>query len=193
MTDAIPTRRERKKAATRQSIADAALRLFIEHGYDAVSVRDVAEAADVSTTTLFKHFPGKEALVFDRDTDREAEIVAAVRDRREGEDVLDALQRHAQEVYAAISEHPQADDFAALVRSTPALLTYSDRMWTRHSRSLATSIAAEMGRPADDAACAALARWFLDIPAIIREQPDPLPAIDSIFTLLREGWGSRPI
>lgn len=191
MTDAIPTRRERKKAATRQSIADAALRLFIEHGYDAVSVRDVAEAADVSTTTLFKHFPGKEALVFDRDTDREAEIVAAVQDRREGEDVLDALQRHAQEVYAAISEHPQAGDFAALVRSTPALLTYSDRMWTRHSRSLATSIAAEMGRPADDAACAALARWFLDIPAIIREQPDPLPAIDSIFTLLRKGWGSR--
>ncbi|MGY5138836.1 TetR/AcrR family transcriptional regulator, partial [Streptomyces nigrescens] len=62
-------RRERKKAATRQALADAALRLFLERGYDQVSIRDIAEAADVSTTTLFKHFPGKEALVFDADSD----------------------------------------------------------------------------------------------------------------------------
>ncbi|ATG55822.1 hypothetical protein CFK41_14335 [Brachybacterium ginsengisoli] len=77
------------------------------------------------------------------------------------------------------------------MNSTPALLTYSDRMWTRHSRSLATAIAAEMDRPADDVSCAALARWFLDIPAIIREQPDPVHAMDSIFALLREGWAVR--
>ena len=56
-------RRERKKAATRKSLADAALRLFLDRGYDQVSIRDIAEAADVSTTTLFKHFPSKEALV----------------------------------------------------------------------------------------------------------------------------------
>ncbi|MFD6073807.1 TetR/AcrR family transcriptional regulator, partial [Amycolatopsis lurida] len=49
-----PGRRERKKAATRQALADAALKLFLERGYDQVSIRDIAEAADVSTTTLFK-------------------------------------------------------------------------------------------------------------------------------------------
>ncbi|WP_147264659.1 TetR/AcrR family transcriptional regulator, partial [Streptomyces sp. NBRC 110611] len=59
-----PGRRERKKAQTRKALADAALRLFLERGYDGVSVKDVAEAADVSVTTLFKHFSGKEALVF---------------------------------------------------------------------------------------------------------------------------------
>ncbi|WP_280456240.1 helix-turn-helix domain-containing protein, partial [Nocardia brasiliensis] len=68
-----PGRRERKKAANRQALADAALRLFLERGYDAVGVREIADAADVSVATLYKHFPGgKEAQVFDQDADREA-------------------------------------------------------------------------------------------------------------------------
>ncbi len=50
-------RRERKKAATRQKIADTALRLFLERGYDDVGIRDVAAEADVAVTTLFSHFP----------------------------------------------------------------------------------------------------------------------------------------
>ncbi len=74
-------RRERKKAATRRAIADAALRLFLERGYDAVGIREIADAADVSTTTLFKHFPVKEALVFDEDDDQEERLLTAVRER----------------------------------------------------------------------------------------------------------------
>ncbi|MDQ2738888.1 MAG: TetR family transcriptional regulator, partial [Actinomycetota bacterium] len=49
----VTGRRERKKAATRAAIADAALRLFLARGYDQVSVKDVADAADVAVTTLF--------------------------------------------------------------------------------------------------------------------------------------------
>ena len=79
VTDSQPAgRRERKKVATRAAIADAALQLFLVRGYDQVSVRDVADAADVAVTTLFQHFPGKEALVFDQDENREAALVAAV-------------------------------------------------------------------------------------------------------------------
>lgn len=80
-------RRERKKAATRQAIADAALRLFLERGYDDVGIREIAEAADVSTTTLFKHFPVKEALVFDEDAENEARLLAAVRERPAGQSI----------------------------------------------------------------------------------------------------------
>ncbi|MFD1052341.1 TetR/AcrR family transcriptional regulator, partial [Kibdelosporangium lantanae] len=87
-------RRERKKAATHQALADAALRLFLERGYDNVGVREIADAADVSTTTLQKHFPSKESLVFDRDTDIEETLIAAVRDRAPGTSVLDALRDH---------------------------------------------------------------------------------------------------
>ncbi len=188
MTDTTPGRRERKKAATRQAIADAALELFLERGYDSVSIRDIAEAADVSTTTLFQHFTGKEALVFDRDIDRESELVAVVRDRAEGESLLDALRRHALDAYAGIVEHPQAARFTALVDSTPALRDYSERMWTRHTASLAAAIAAAIGAPHDDLASTALARYVLDIPALIRRRPDPRLGIETIFDLLGNGW-----
>ncbi|MGX5182951.1 TetR/AcrR family transcriptional regulator [Streptomyces avermitilis] len=80
-------RRERKKAARRRSIADAAPELFLEHGFERVSVCGIAEEADVSATTLFAHFPTKEVLVFDRDEDVEAELAAAVRERPKGHGV----------------------------------------------------------------------------------------------------------
>lgn len=80
MTEVIG-RRERKKAQTRQALADAALKLFLERGYDEVGVKEVADAADVSVTTLFKYFPSKEALLFDQDDDIEAALVAAVHGR----------------------------------------------------------------------------------------------------------------
>ena len=54
-----PGRRERKKAATRQKIADTALALVAERGDDAVGIREVAAEADVAVTTLFSHFSSK--------------------------------------------------------------------------------------------------------------------------------------
>lgn len=58
-------RRERKKQQTRQAISDVATGLFIERGFDAVTVAEVARAADVAVQTVFNHFPTKEDLFFD--------------------------------------------------------------------------------------------------------------------------------
>src|SRR5690242_12342830 len=80
----IMGRRERKKAATRKAISDAATELFVERGFDAVSIREIAEKADVSPTTVLAHFPQKEALVFDEDEQQRAELVAVVTDRPAG-------------------------------------------------------------------------------------------------------------
>jgi AcrR family transcriptional regulator len=188
MTQMPVGRRERKKAATRQAIADAALRLFLEHGYDQVSIRDIADAADVSTTTLFKHFTGKEALVFDQDEDREVELIAAVRRRPEGQSIPDALRQHVIDHYLPVANHPRAAEFTDLVDSTPALRQYAERMWTRHTDSLSAAIAGELGVAHDDLACTALARFVLEIPALTRGRPDHRAAIDAIFDILTHGW-----
>ncbi|MEV0848900.1 TetR family transcriptional regulator [Streptomyces sp. NPDC049954] len=183
-------RRERKKAATRQALADAALRLFLEHGYDHVSVKDVAEAADVSTTTLFKHFPGKEALVFDRDSEVEAVLVSAVRDRAPGQSVLDALRAQMVTMSGPSPEKGvDAVRFLELVENTPALREYGRRMWMRHETALAGAVAEESGLPMDDPLCAALARFALQSRDLGRDTGGgPAPAVEAAFDLLAHGW-----
>jgi AcrR family transcriptional regulator len=188
MTEAPVGRRERKKAATRQAIADAALRLFLERGYDEVGIREIADAADVSTTTLFKHFPSKEALVFDQDRNREAVLVAAVRERAAGQSVVDALRQHVLDTWLPLTAHPQMEAFTALIDSTPALRAYGERMWTRHADSLGAAIADEFGVEHDDLACVALARFVLDIPSLARGRQDRWAAVEAVFDILTRGW-----
>jgi AcrR family transcriptional regulator len=184
----VAGRRERKKAATRQAIADAALRLFLERGYDRVSIRDVADAADVATTTLFKHFPSKEALVFDQDEDREAELRAVVARRPAGQDVIEALRDHVLACWLVVAQHPQRAEFTRLIESTPVLQAYAERMWTRHTAALSAALADDLGVDHNDVACRALARFVLDIPALTRDQPDPRIAVEQIFDILTRGW-----
>ncbi|MFH9352409.1 TetR/AcrR family transcriptional regulator [Kitasatospora sp. NPDC017646] len=184
-------RRERKKAQTRQALADAALELFLERGYDQVGVKDVADAADVSVTTLFKHFPGKEALVFDQDDDLEAALVAAVRERPPGRSIPQALRDHlllGQTRFAVHAADPRFAAFLRLVQDTPALRDYAHRMWTRHEAALAAAIAEAVGAPADDIRCAALARFALEARSLIQRHPDPDRAADEAFALLEHGW-----
>lgn len=182
-------RRERKKAQTRQALADAAMRLFTERGYDQVGVREVAEAADVALTTLFKHFPSKEALVFDEDEGREAALVAAVRDRTPGQSVLDALRDHLS--HARIMPGCETPGFAAmtkLVNETPALQDYMHRMWLRHEAALVTAITDATGAPEGDVRVAALAHFVMESPSLIRGREDPHRALTEIFDLLDRGW-----
>ncbi|MFF1699389.1 TetR/AcrR family transcriptional regulator [Streptomyces sp. NPDC058257] len=182
-------RRERKKAATRQAIADAALRLFLERGYDDVGIREIADAADVSTTTLFKHFPVKEALVFDEDAAQEARLLAAVRERPHGQSVPAALYGHALlHRMAAADADARFTPFFDLVNGTPALRDYVQNMWLRHTAALAGVIAEESGLPADDPACTALAHFALEAPRAARGHDDPREAITRAFDLLENGW-----
>ncbi|KAA6222944.1 TetR family transcriptional regulator [Streptomyces albofaciens JCM 4342] len=190
MADTTTGRRERKKAQTRQALADAAVRLFTERGFDDVGVREVAEAADVSLSTLFKHFPSKEALVFDLDTDIESALVAAIRDRDPGKPVLHALRDHLMRTRTAA--RPDDPTFV-LVESTPALRDYARRMWLRHEKTLAGALAEATGLPPDDLALTGLARFALEIPSLARASDDPARAIRELFALLEDGWVTTPL
>ncbi len=78
----IPTDlRSRKRLATRQSISNAATRLFLERGFDHVTVDEIADAADVGRMTVFNHFPRKEDMFFDRDEEGRAMLRDALRQR----------------------------------------------------------------------------------------------------------------
>ncbi|MFC7640604.1 TetR/AcrR family transcriptional regulator [Streptosporangium lutulentum] len=90
--------RERKKRQTRQLISDVASSLFVQRGFDNVAVAEVAEAANISTKTVFNYFQRKEDLFFDRFPQAVDLISWAVRERPPGESPLAALRRLALEL-----------------------------------------------------------------------------------------------
>ncbi|MEW2291202.1 TetR family transcriptional regulator [Streptomyces sp. NPDC006743] len=119
--------RARKKARTRDAIAEAAVSLFLAHGFDQVSVSDIAAAAEVSKPTLFRYFPTKEDLVLHRFADHQGEAARVVRERRPGVSPTVALHRHFRagldrhEPVTGLCDHPAVVDFHRLVFTTPSL------------------------------------------------------------------------
>ncbi|MFI2641884.1 TetR/AcrR family transcriptional regulator [Streptomyces sp. NPDC018610] len=119
--------RARKKARTRDAIADAAISLFLAHGFDQVAVSDIAAAAEVSKPTLFRYFPTKEDLLLHRFADHQGEAARVVRDRRPGVPPMAALHQHFRagldryEPVTGLSDHPAVVEFHRLVFTTPSL------------------------------------------------------------------------
>jgi len=180
-----PGRRERKKLATRRSIADHALSLFLQRGFDAVTVAEIAEAADVAVSTVFKHFPNKEAIAFAGDPAVEAELVRAVTDRAAGATIARSLRDYLVTAPTLVAGSPE---FVALVRRTPALTEYSDRMWSRHARAVAAAIETETGWKAADIRVRAWTRYLVQIPSLVRGEADRAAAVDAVFDVLSHGW-----
>jgi AcrR family transcriptional regulator len=92
-----PSRRERKKQATRRALHEAAFALAEDLGLAGVTVEAIAERADVATRTFFNYFASKEDAVLDRDPDRPEALRHAVLARPAGEDALTALRAVMEE------------------------------------------------------------------------------------------------
>ncbi|MEV4741217.1 TetR family transcriptional regulator [Streptomyces sp. NPDC049555] len=142
--------RERKKIRTRQAIRRAAYRLFAEHGYDATPVDRIAEAADVSPSTVFRYFPTKEDIVLTDEYDEM--LAAAVRARPAGEPPLESVHRAVLDVLGHIVEHDPAElrQRTALVHEVPALRGRTAECLAESGRALCAVLAGRTGRPADD-------------------------------------------
>jgi AcrR family transcriptional regulator len=117
--------RERKKQRTYRTVSDTAIRLFLQRGFDAVSVAEVAAAAEISKPTLFRYFPAKEDLVLYRIADHEDE---AARVAVQGPEPVEALRRHFLDglrrcdPVTGLSDDPEVLAFHTLLYGTPALV-----------------------------------------------------------------------
>ncbi len=147
--------RERKKEATRLLITETARRLFAERGFEAVTVADVARAADVAPKTVFNYFPTKEDLFYSRLEAFEEEMLTAVRERDPGQSVLEAFRAFllGQGGVLAIGDDDEATrqmrTVTRVITESPALLARERQVTSRYEEALAGLIAAEVGAAAD--------------------------------------------
>jgi AcrR family transcriptional regulator len=189
-TPQVPGRRERKKAATHAALTSAARRLFLERGFDNVTVAEIANAADTAVSTLFAHFPGgKEALLLGDGAERETALTAAVRHRQDETSILWALRDFlATRGPFDPDPDPESRQLAQLVVRTPALRAYARALWTSCEDALARVIAEQSGGGADDLSLRLLARYVLEIPDIAGSESDPPAALGAAFVHLQRGW-----
>ncbi len=137
--------RERKKQQTRQLIADTARELFAERGFDAVTVSDIARAADVSAQTVFNYFPTKEDLFYSRLEAFESDLVSAVRDRARGEPVVTAFARFILAQQGAMDDTERLHTVTRVITESPALLARERQVLDHYATALATVLAEETG------------------------------------------------
>ncbi len=159
MTDELGLR-ERKKLRTRAAISTAAIALFLERGFDAVGVAEVAQVAEVSKRTLFAYFPTKEDLVLHRFADHETDAADAVRARRPDQGPLAALREaflrglDEREPVTGLCDLVEVAAVFRLVTGTPALAARLAEFVGAGEVALAAALA-EAGVPEPDASLAA--------------------------------------
>ena len=145
--------RERKKHQTRQLIFQTAARLFAARGFDAVTVAEVARAADVSEMTVFNYFPTKEDLFFAGMQFFEERLLEAVRGRAEGVSALAAFRRLIVDGCSRLAAKENTEMIAkaaALIGGSPALQAREREIVARYTQRLAHLLAAETGAPPGD-------------------------------------------
>jgi AcrR family transcriptional regulator len=146
--------RERKKMRMRRAISDVATRLFTERGFEKVTVAEVAEAAEVSLSTVFNYFPTKEDLVFDRQEEVEEGWAEVVRDRMPGESAVAALRRdYLKKLREGDPRSGLAEGLASfyrLVEASPSLRAREWEIGERAEAALCRALTEEAGVASDD-------------------------------------------
>jgi AcrR family transcriptional regulator len=165
--------RARKKEQTRRVIGEAAAQLFAERGFDAVTVSEVARAADVSEGTVFNYFPAKEDLFYDQMEVFENALMDALRARPPGESVLEAFRRFVLDRSRGLDDEERGEIIAKaarLIAGSPALQAREREIVARSTRTLADLIAAETRAAAADVQPWVVANALMGVQRAVSEQ-----------------------
>jgi AcrR family transcriptional regulator len=200
MSQGATGHRERKKQQTREAIARAALALFVERGYDATTLAEIAEAAGVSTRTIFAYFPGKEDILFSGFDAIHGPLAEALAGRPGGKDALGTLRDFILSVAGEKSELDQRLDH--LISCDETLSSHRRARLSQMQELLAGAIADDLGTGADDlrpqVAAASLTAAFEVLEQQERNSPPPhtpeeiAAAIDPIIAFVRAGLEALP-
>ncbi|MEU9833040.1 TetR/AcrR family transcriptional regulator [Streptosporangium sp. NPDC048047] len=146
--------RERKKRRTKLHISEVAITLFVERGFDRVTIAEVAEAAEVSVNTVYNHFQAKEDLVFPPEEASAERLVEMVRDRPPGEPaaraMLSVLRAELRRGNRRVGLAHGFGRFLEMTRAAPTLVARLEELAGRMVAALATVLAEETGAAPDD-------------------------------------------
>lgn len=138
--------RERKRQRTHDAVSAAAISMFLEHGFDRVSVADIAAAAEISKPTLFRYFRSKEDLALHRIADHEGEAARVVRQRPARQGPLAALHEHfldglaRRDPVTGLNDDPEVLAFHNMIFSTPSLAARLNEYTVRDEEALADAL-----------------------------------------------------
>ncbi|MCA2222504.1 TetR/AcrR family transcriptional regulator [Nonomuraea aurantiaca] len=178
--------RELKKQQTRQAISSAATRLFIERGFETVTIAEIAAAAQVAKMTVTNYFPRKEDLALDYHETFAAGLARTVADRSAGESALAALRR---EFLAGVERHDavigfSSQGFARMISDSPTLTARLRDLHDQREDALAQVLAADTASAPGDLTARAAA-------ALLGAAHRTL--FEHIMDLTREGRSNRQI
>jgi len=148
---ALPLR-ERKKLRTRRALADAALRMFTEKGFDATTLEELAEEVEVSRSTFFRFFPAKEAAAIEAEAELWSAYLAALADRELSGAILSELHQTLAAAVAGLDPGWDQRFLATrrLIAAEPALLRYVEHYRAQIKGQVATCLAGKLHLDPED-------------------------------------------
>jgi AcrR family transcriptional regulator len=200
MTEPATGLRERKKRETRDALTRAALELFAERGYDETTLAEIAEAAGVSTRTIFAYFPSKEDILFSTIEAMRDALACALAERPAGTDALAALREF---ILSSAHQKTELDyKLGRLCAADPTLSSHKRARIAQLQEVLAAAIADDLGVGPDDlrpqVAAASLTAAF----EVLERQDRGLStaptnaeiaaAIDPVISFVRAGLQALP-
>jgi AcrR family transcriptional regulator len=192
-----PGLRQRKKQRTRETIARAAHELFAERGYHATTLPEIAEAADVSTRTIFAYFPSKEDILFSEFPVMKEALAQALADRPEGVEALETVREFILSSHG-LEKSELEEQLSRCVESDETLRSHLRARLAQLEDVIAAAIAKDLGAPEDDlrpqVVAASLTAAFIVLSergsgssAKPKTADDIAAQIDPVLTFLRGG------